>query len=51
MTGGVAQNDGVVRALAAELKTKVLTDGRAQLAGAIGAALAAYDLAEIPKSD
>lgn len=43
MTGGVSQNQGVVRALEAELGKKVLTDSRAQLAGALGAALFAYE--------
>ena len=43
MTGGVAQNSGVVRALEKELGLKVRTDPRAQLAGAIGAALLAWE--------
>ncbi len=43
MTGGVARHGGVVRALQAELKIAVHTDPRAQLAGAIGAALLAYE--------
>ena len=43
MTGGVAQNFGVVRALEKELGLKVRTDPRAQLAGAIGAALLAWE--------
>jgi predicted CoA-substrate-specific enzyme activase len=43
MTGGVARHPGVVRALQAELHMTVNTDERAQLAGAIGAALLAYD--------
>lgn len=43
MTGGVARHGGVVRAIEAELKIPVHTDQRAQLAGAIGAALMAYD--------
>jgi predicted CoA-substrate-specific enzyme activase len=43
MTGGVAQNSGVVRALEEELGVKVYTDSRGQLAGAAGAALLAVD--------
>jgi predicted CoA-substrate-specific enzyme activase len=43
MTGGVAKNSGVVRALAKELGITVKTDPRAQLAGAIGAAFFAYE--------
>lgn len=43
MTGGVARNPGVVRALETELGIKIHTDPRAQLAGAIGAALLAYE--------
>jgi predicted CoA-substrate-specific enzyme activase len=43
MTGGVAQNSGVVRALEAELGMTIHTDPRAQLAGAIGAALMACE--------
>lgn len=43
MTGGVAKNHGVVRALEAELGMTIYTDARTQLAGAIGAALLAYD--------
>jgi len=43
LTGGVAQNSGVVRALEKELGLTVRTDPRAQLAGAIGAALLAWE--------
>lgn len=43
MTGGVAQNKGVVRALENELGVKITTDMRAQLAGAVGAAIFAYE--------
>lgn len=43
LTGGVAQNSGVIRALAAELGLPVRTDARAKFAGAIGAALFAYE--------
>ncbi|MCL2126523.1 MAG: acyl-CoA dehydratase activase [Oscillospiraceae bacterium] len=41
MTGGVSQNSGVLGALESELGTALRTDPRAQLAGAIGAALLA----------
>lgn len=47
MTGGVARHPGVVRALTAELGRPVYTDERAQLAGAIGAALLAYEKTSI----
>lgn len=43
MTGGVAQNHGVIRALEAELGMTIHTNTRTQLAGAIGAALLATD--------
>lgn len=43
MTGGVARHPGVVRALQAALNMTVHTDERAQLAGAIGAALLAFN--------
>lgn len=42
-TGGVAQNSGVVRALERELKRPVLVSEQAQLTGAIGAALMAWE--------
>lgn len=42
-TGGVAQNTGVVRAMERELKRPVLVSGQAQLTGAIGAALMAWE--------
>ncbi|MGE5379709.1 MAG: acyl-CoA dehydratase activase [Methylocystaceae bacterium] len=42
MTGGVAQNSGVVRALAKELNLPVAVAPSSQLTGAIGAALLAY---------
>ncbi|NLN06931.1 MAG: 2-hydroxyglutaryl-CoA dehydratase [Firmicutes bacterium] len=41
ITGGVSLNSGVIRALEAELGVRVWTDARANLAGAIGAALSA----------
>lgn len=42
MTGGVAQNGGVVKAMAQELGLPVEVAPRSQLTGAIGAALLAY---------
>ena len=39
MTGGVAQNDGVVKALQDKLGETILVPGEAQLCGALGAAL------------
>lgn len=44
LTGGVARNSGVARMLGEKLKREVLVPEAAQLAGAIGAALAAKDL-------
>lgn len=43
MTGGVARNDGVLKALERELQTKIVTSPLAQYAGALGAALFAYE--------
>lgn len=45
MSGGVAQNAGVVRALEHELGTTIAVCDASQLCGALGAALAARDLA------
>lgn len=42
MTGGVAQNAGVLHALEKELQTEIKTSELAQYAGALGAALFAY---------
>ncbi len=42
MSGGVALNSGVVRALSRELKTEILVHEDCQLAGALGAALFAH---------
>lgn len=42
MTGGVAQNAGVVQAMAQELKMEIKTSPFPQLTGAIGAAILAY---------
>lgn len=43
MSGGVALNKGVVRALGQELKTEILVHEDCQLAGALGAALFAWE--------
>lgn len=43
MTGGVSRNSGIVRAIERELDKEVITSEKSQLAGAIGAALFAYD--------
>lgn len=45
MTGGVAQNQGVVRAIERELQTKVQVPPEPQLNGALGAALIAWETA------
>ncbi len=43
MTGGVSKNSGVVRALEEELNTKIEVSNDSQLAGALGAAIYAYE--------
>ncbi len=43
MTGGVAKNEGVVRAIARELKRKLLVAPNPQTTGALGAALFAWE--------
>lgn len=43
MTGGVSRNSGVVRALEEELKTDIAVSEQSQLAGALGAAIFAYE--------
>ena len=43
MTGGVAQNQGVVQALEEKLGAKLYICEEAQLCGALGAALFAYE--------
>lgn len=43
MVGGVAQNTGVVRALEDIIKTKIYVPEMAQLTGALGAAIYAYE--------
>ena len=42
-SGGVSQSVGVTKALSSELDTDIKTDYRAQLTGAIGAAILAYE--------
>ena len=49
MTGGVAQNQGVVDALEAELGVKICTSPLTQYNGALGAALMAYQVASRQK--
>ena len=44
ITGGVAQNSEVVKALEKELDVSIVTTPKAQLVGALGAALYAYQL-------
>ena len=46
MSGGVAQNAGVVRAISRELRRPVTVAPNPQIAGALGAALFAYDEAK-----
>lgn len=46
MTGGVAQNSGVVRAMEEAIKTKITVSKYPQYTGAIGAAIYAFDEAE-----
>lgn len=43
MTGGVTKNSGIVRALGEELETEIEISPDSQMAGALGAALYAYD--------
>lgn len=43
MSGGVAQNAGVVRAISRELQKNVIVAPNPQIIGALGAALFAYD--------
>jgi len=43
MSGGVALNEGIVRAMQAELKRPILVHKDTQLAGAYGAAILAYE--------
>lgn len=45
MTGGVAQNGGVVKALEKELKVPIIVAPNSQLTGALGAALIAFESA------
>jgi len=48
ITGGVAKNIGVVRALEERLKVQLITPPEPQLTGALGAALIALDKLQIP---
>jgi predicted CoA-substrate-specific enzyme activase len=50
LTGGVAQNSGVVQMLEEKLDRKVFVPKLAQLAGAIGAALYAQETSDTPKT-
>ena len=50
MTGGVAKNAGVVRAVARELKKEVIVAPNPQTTGALGAALFAYEEAKKQKN-
>ena len=43
MTGGVAKNEGVVRALEEKLGEKLIVSDKAQICGALGAALFAIE--------
>ena len=43
MTGGVAKNPGIVHALEEKLKSKLYICDEAQICGALGAALFAYE--------
>ncbi|MCI2106448.1 MAG: acyl-CoA dehydratase activase [Intestinimonas sp.] len=51
MTGGVAQNAGVVRAVSRELNREILVAPNPQTAGALGAALYAWDDARRERGD
>ena len=51
MTGGVAQNAGVVRAVASILKTDVIVAPNPQTTGALGAAIFAYEAAQKNKKE
>lgn len=52
MTGGVAQNKGIVKALEEELGHKIYTSPLAQYNGALGAALFAYErISHVRKQD
>jgi len=43
MTGGVAQNAGIIRAMKEELKTNIIIPPHPQMVGAIGAAICAWE--------
>ena len=44
MTGGVSKNKGLVKTLEEKLGTKLVISDKAQLCGALGAALFAVDM-------
>ena len=46
MTGGVSKNQGLVKTLEEKLGTKLVVSDRAQLCGALGAALFTRDMVE-----
>ena len=46
MTGGVSKNESLVKTLEEKLGTTLVVDERAQLCGALGAALFAMDMVE-----
>ena len=47
MTGGVSKNQGLVKTLEEKLGTKLVISDKAQLCGALGAALFAADMADV----
>ena len=47
MTGGVSKNKGLVKTLEEKLGTKLVISDKAQLCGALGAALFAVDMADV----
>ena len=47
MTGGVSKNRGLVKTLEEKLGTKLVISDKAQLCGALGAALFAADMADV----
>ena len=47
MTGGVSKNKGLVKTLEEKLGTKLVISDKAQLCGALGAALFAADMADV----
>ena len=49
MTGGVSKNQGLVKTLEEKLGTTLVISDKAQLCGALGAALFAMDMVKINK--